>query len=98
MAEQRRTYTAEFTREAVRLLAEHGYGVAQAARNLGLNTNMLRRWKREIEGEKRPAFPGNGRISPEQEDLYRLREENTRVRMERDILKKALGFCASESR
>jgi transposase len=98
MAEQRRTYTAEFKREAVRLLAEHGYGVAQAARHLGLNTNMLRRWKREIEGEKRPAFPGNGRISPEQEDLYRLREENTRVRMERDILKKALGFFASESR
>jgi transposase len=98
MAEQRRTYTAEFKREAVRLLAEHGYGVAQAARHLGLNTNMLRRWKREIEGEKRPAFPGNGRISPEQEDLYRLRAEHTRVRMERDILKTALGFCASESR
>jgi transposase len=47
MAEQRKTYTAEFKREAVRLVAEPCYGVAETARNLGLNVNMLRRWKQE---------------------------------------------------
>jgi transposase len=73
MAEKRKTYTAEFKREAVRLVTEHHYGVAEAARNLGINTNMLRRWKREFADHNNGAFPGKGRLSPEQEELHRLR-------------------------
>jgi transposase len=98
MPDKRRTYTAEFKREAVHLVTERGYALAEAARNLGLNPNMLQRWKREFVEEEHAAFPGNGRVSPAQEELHRLREENMRLRMERDILKKALGFFASESR
>jgi transposase-like protein len=48
MTDKRRTYTAEFKREAVRLVTDHGYAVAEAARNLGLNAHMLRRWKCQI--------------------------------------------------
>jgi transposase len=59
---------------------------------------MLGRWKREVEQTMNGAFPGNGRVSRDQEEVYRLREENRRLRMERDILKKALGFFASESK
>ena len=76
MAEQRKTYTAEFKREAVRLVTEHHYGVAEAARNLGINTNMLRRWKCEFADSGNGAFPGKGWLSPEQEALHRLRAEN----------------------
>jgi transposase-like protein len=47
MAEKRQTYTAECKREAVRLITEQRYGVAETARNLGLNVNMLRRWTQE---------------------------------------------------
>ena len=97
MSEKRRTYTAEFKREAVALITEHGYGVSEAARNLGLNTNMLRKWKRKLEDNATDAFPGKGRLSAEQEDLHRLRQENRRLRMERDILKKAAIFFANES-
>jgi transposase len=97
MAEQRKTYTAEFKREAVRLVTEHHYGVAEAARNLGINTNMLRRWKREFADQANGAFPGKGRLSPEQEELHRLRAENKRLRMEREILKKAAAFFANAS-
>jgi transposase len=97
MAEQRKTYTAEFKREAVRLVTEHHYGVAEAARNLGINTNMLRRWKREFADQANGAFPGKGRLSPEQEELHRLRAENKRLRMEREIVKKAAAFFANES-
>lgn len=97
MAETRKTYTAEFKREAVRLVTEHHYGVAEAARNLGINTNMLRRWKREFADQANGAFPGKGRLSPEQEELHRLRAENKRLRMEREILKKAAAFFANES-
>jgi transposase len=96
-AEKRQTYTAEFKREAVRLVVAHGYGTTEAARNLGINATMLGRWKRELEARENGAFPGKGRLSPDQEELHRLREENKRLRMEREILKKAAAFFANES-
>jgi transposase-like protein len=89
MAEKRQTYTAEFKREAVRLVTVHGYGAAEAARNLGINATMLGRWKREQEAREDRAFPGKGRLLPEHEELHRLREENKRLRLEREILKKS---------
>jgi transposase len=98
LTEKRKTYTAEFKCEAVRLVTEHGYGVGEAARNLGLNANLLQRWKRELAVRENGAFPGKGRLAPDQEELHRLREENKRLKMERDILKKVLGFFASESK
>jgi len=98
MTQKRKNYTAEFKREAVRLVTEQGYSMSQAARNLDININMLRRWKKQINEQGHDAFPGKGRILPEQEELYRLREENKRLRMERDILKKTVTFFANESR
>jgi transposase len=96
MAEKRKVYTAEFKQEAVRLITEQRYGVAETARNLGVNVNMLRRWKQECTTNAATAFPGNGRLTPEQEDLRQLREENKRLKMERDILKKAMRFFVNE--
>jgi transposase-like protein len=64
----------------------------------GRNPYMLQRWKRELAEEAHAAFAGNGRVSPAQEELHRLRDENTRLRLERDLFEKALGFLASESR
>lgn len=98
MTQKRKNYTAEFKQEAVRLVTEQGYSMSQAARNLDININMLRRWKHQINEQGQEAFPGKGRLLPEQEELYRLREENKRLRMERDILKKTVTFFANESR
>ena len=67
MTEKRQTYTAEFKCEAVRLVTEHGYGVGEAARNVGLNANMLQRWKRALAAREHGVFPGKGRLSPDQE-------------------------------
>jgi len=50
MKKKRRKYTREFKEEAVKLITEQGYQITEAARNLGVNENMLGRWKREIEG------------------------------------------------
>jgi transposase len=97
MTEKRQTYTAEFKREAVRLVTEHGYGVAEAARNLGINAHRLRRWKCQCEAQTKGVFSGKGRLSPDHAELYRLREEHKRLRMEREMLKKAAAFFASES-
>ena len=98
MTQKRKNYTAEFKREAVRLVTEEGYSISQAARNLDVNINMLRRWKKQMNEQGLDAFPGKGRLLPDQEELYRLREENKRLRMERDILKKTVTFFANESR
>jgi transposase len=87
MAEKRKTYTAEFKREAVRLVTEQRYGVAETARNLGLNVNMLCRWKQEATATPQAAFPGNGHLTSEQDESRQRRDEVKRLRMERDLLK-----------
>ena len=61
MVEKRKVYSAEFKQEAVRLITEQHYGVADTARNLGINDNMLRRWKHEYTANAPTAFPGNDR-------------------------------------
>ncbi len=78
-------------------MTEQGYSGSETARNLGINAHLLGRWNRELETKGSAAFPGNGRMAPAQEELQRLRDDNKRWRMERDMFKKALGFFASGS-
>ena len=94
---KRRLYTDEFKREAVRLSTDQGYSVSETSKRLGINANMLRRWKRQASESPNGVFSGNGHRSAEQEELIRLRKEVKRLRMEREILKKTVGFFASES-
>jgi transposase len=68
MAEKRRNDGDAFKREAVRLVTEPGYRVSETARNLGINAHLLGRWKREVEAPQSAAFPGHGRMSPDQEE------------------------------
>jgi transposase len=96
--QSKRTYTPEFKQEAVRLVTEQGYKVTEAARNLGINPSVLARWKSQLASEGTNAFPGKGRLTAEKEELQRLRKENQRLKMERDILKKAAAFFANESK
>ena len=83
----RKDYTAEFKREAVRLVTDEGYKIAEASRSLDINGNVLGRWVREAREDSDRAFPGKGNLSPEQEEIRKLREENKRLRMEKEILK-----------
>jgi transposase-like protein len=68
MTEKRQTYTAECKCEAVRLVTEHGDGVGEGARNVGLNANRLQRWKRELAARENGVFPGKGRLSADEEE------------------------------
>jgi transposase len=97
MGEKRRNYDDEFKRAAIRLVTVKGHGVSETARNLGINANMLSRWKREDETKQNPALSGNDRTTEENDELRQLRSEVKRLRMEREILKKALGYFANES-
>jgi transposase len=84
-SQKRRQYTEECRHDAVRLITEHGYGVTEAARHLGINAHMLGRWKRPVERQTNGTLVNNGHVSAEQEELQRLRQEVKRLRMVREI-------------
>jgi transposase len=90
---KRRRHNEEFKREAVKLVTDQGYTVAEAARSLGLDASLLRSWKLKYGSEQNGVKKMQ---ESDQEELGRLREENRRLRMERDILKKATAFFANE--
>lgn len=99
----RRRFTKEFKIEAVRLSRQPGMTAAKTAADLGVPQPTLHRWRKELaEAEARSgngrsdAFRGHGRRTAEQEELARLRRENTELRMERDILKKAAAWFAKQ--
>ena len=93
----RRRFSREYKQEAVRLVTERGVALAQGARDLGLHVNTLRKWVREYAADPLQAFPGEGQQKPEAAELTRLRREVARLKMERDILKKAAAYFAKES-
>jgi len=94
---ERRKFTREFKREAVKLIQERGGTVAQAARDLGVHGTVLRRWVRDGTADPQEAFPGKGQMKPDQLEIERLRREVTKLKAERDILKKAAAYFAKES-
>ena len=94
----RRTYTSQFKREAVELVEREGVSVAEAARRLGVDQTLLRSWRMKFQEQGDQAFPGAGQRTAIEEEVRQLREENARLKMERDILKKATAFFARESR
>lgn len=90
----RRQFSREFKVEAVKLVR---VGVSQAARDLDVGETVLRRWMRELAQDPQQAFPGKGVMKPEQAEIERLRKEVAKLKMERDILKKAAAYFARES-
>ena len=91
MTEQKRiNYTPQFKMDAVRLVTEQGYKVAEAARNLGIHPSALNRWKRQLTDNGPQAFPGKGHLIPEKEEPEKQGEpeENQRVKWNMKIYKK----------
>jgi transposase len=98
MKKPRRQYTREFKLEAVRLLETSGRSASQLERELGIGKGNLWRWKRALKADGEGAFPGHGRLTPEQERVRQLERENEILRQERDILKKAVAIFSQPSR
>ena len=94
---QRRKFSREFKIEAVGLAHERGVSVAQASRDLDVHENVVRKWVKEFGTDPMQAFPGHGQMKPEQLEIDRLRREVTKLKAERDILKKAAAYFARES-
>jgi transposase len=94
----RRVFTADFKREAVKLVLERGVSKSQAARDLGLHVNVLRGWIKDAQTNGKDAFPGRGKQRPDDAEVARLRRELAKTQTERDILKKAIAYFAKEPR
>jgi len=79
----RREFSRQFKLEAVKLVKERGVTAAQAARDLNVHENVLRKWVRELAADPQQAFPGKGVMKPEQAEIDRLRKEVAKLNMER---------------
>jgi transposase len=90
-------FTREFKLEAVKLVTERGVTIAQAARDLEVSGQVLRRWVKELEADQQQAFPDHGQEKPNQAEITRLRREVAKLKAERDILKKAAAYFAKDS-
>ena len=93
----RRRFSREFKVEAVKLVCERGVTITQAARDLDVHVNVLRKWVRAQREDPAHAFPGEGQQKPDDAEVTRLRREVARLKMERDILTKAAAYFAKES-
>lgn len=90
----RRSYDREFKISAVKLVLDSGKSVKSIAEDLGISDNTLFIWKKKYQEDAKNAFPGKGHMKPEQEELRKKDREIARLRMERDILKKAIAYFA----
>ena len=87
-----RQYSRDFKMETVRLLETSGKSANRLERELGIGKGCVLRWQREFASDGEDAFPGHGRLTPEQERFRQLERENEILRQERDILKKAIAI------
>lgn len=94
----RKKYSKEFKLDAVSLVLEQGYSRAAAAWSLEINENMFGRWVKELQNDDGQAFRGNGKLTPEQEEIRQLKFQVKQLQMEKDILKKATVFFAKETK
>lgn len=95
MAKVRGKYPPEFKLQALAMMTDQHLSVAEVARRLGISESRLHEWKKAVRIKGADAFPGSGHQTPIEEENRRLRAENKRLEMERDILKKATAFFAS---
>ena len=98
MNDYRKMYDKEFKLNAIHFYEESGKTYREVEEELGIGIGNLSRWRRELSKEKAEAFRGNGNMTEEQKELYRLRRENEILKEEREILKKVVGMFSKPSK
>ena len=96
LAKVRRKFTKEFKVESVRLVIDQGRTIADVARSLGIGEGVLSQWKQNYAKLSTEAFPGHGKRTPHDEEIWQLKKQLARAQQERDILKKAVAYFASD--
>jgi transposase len=95
---EKRKYTREFKREAVRLYEASGKSMRTMEQELGITPYLLSKWVQQSREQEAAAFPGKGKLPEEDAELQRLRREVEILRQERDILKKAVIIFSEPKR
>ena len=98
MVSRRKSFTRDFKIETVKLVTDSDLTIAEVAEDLGIHPNTLYRWVSQFGENPEEAFPGKGKQTPEAEQLRQLKREVQRLRMERDILKKAMAIFSKEKK
>ena len=98
MKNNKKKYDKEFKLNAIRFYEESGKKLSEVEKELGIGMGNLSRWRRDLEKEKAEAFRGNGNMTEEQKELYRLRREIEILKEEREILKKVVGMFSKPSK
>ena len=93
MRKKGRKFTNEFKSEAIKLVTQKGYSQSEAAERLGISSKNLSRW---IKASEKTILPPKNKLTADQEELHQLRKEVKRLKLEREILKKAAAFFANE--
>ncbi|MBU4321115.1 MAG: transposase [Nitrospinae bacterium] len=93
-----RKFDRQFKEEAVRLMTEGGRSVTDVAHGLGIHENLLHTWKRKHKEDPADSFPGKGHLKPQDEEFKRLQKENSNLKEDREILKKALAIFSKHPR
>lgn len=96
MAKKQKRYSKQFKQEAVAMTQQDGVTVIEVAHQLGIKPKSLYAWRAALLKDGDHAFPGTGHQTPEQAELAKLRRENAQLKMERDILKKAMRVIIKE--
>ena len=96
--EKRRKFDKSFKQEAAQLALRRDRPLREVAQGLGIAESVLGRWVREYQKDVGHAFPGHGRLKPEDEEMRRLRRENVDLRTENAILKKVAAIFSREQR
>ena len=83
-------YTPEYKKEIIRLVTEQGKKVKEVAIDIGVTETSVRRWIKQYGNHGDNAFPGKGRLRPEDEEIRRLKKQLADLEEENAILKKAM--------
>jgi len=98
MVSRRKRFTREFKVETVKLVTDGDNSVTQIAADFGIHPNTLYKWVRQYSDKPEEAFPGTGHLTSEAETIRQLKRENERLKMERDILKKAMAIFSKDQK
>lgn len=95
MNKVRKKFDKEFKMRAIKMVVEDGLSKAEVGRRLGINQALIGKWISAFQADSQDAFPGKGRLKPQEEELRRLKQENKELRMEMEFLKKSAVYFAS---
>jgi transposase len=96
MVSKRKSYNREFKVETVKLVTDGTANVSDIARDMGIHPNTLYNWIQQFSAKPEEAFPGKGHVASDAELIRQLKRENERLKMEREILKKAMAIFSKD--